>query len=82
MVKYIDNKEGIGFPTPAQHRVNIEAFRTAYLYGCVFMDGCEAVYFLLRCFGISNVKHQINEAIKDREVRLIDEDGSQRHHAR
>ena len=33
--------------------------------------------FYWRCFGISNVKHQINEAIKDREVRLIDEDGSQ-----
>ena len=35
------------------------------------------LFFYWRCFGISNVKHQINEAIKDREVRLIDEDGSQ-----
>jgi translation initiation factor IF-3 len=30
-----------------------------------------------RCFGISNVKHQINEDIRDREVRVIDVDGSQ-----
>lgn len=42
------------------------------------MDGCNGrLFFYRRCFGIANVKHQINEAIKDREVRLIDEDGSQ-----
>lgn len=30
-----------------------------------------------RCFCISSVKHQINEEIRDREVRVIDVDGSQ-----
>ena len=33
--------------------------------------------FNWRCFCISNVKHQINEDIRDREVRVIDVDGSQ-----
>ena len=30
-----------------------------------------------RCFRISNVTYQLNEEIKDKEVRLIDEDGTQ-----
>jgi len=30
-----------------------------------------------RCFSISNVTYQINEEIKDKEIRLIDEDGTQ-----
>ncbi|NLD87764.1 MAG: translation initiation factor IF-3 [Clostridiales bacterium] len=30
-----------------------------------------------RCFGINNIRHQINEEIRDKEVRLIDVDGSQ-----
>ncbi|MEA4823740.1 MAG: translation initiation factor IF-3 [Clostridiaceae bacterium] len=30
-----------------------------------------------RCFSISNTKHQTNEEIRDKEVRLIDADGSQ-----
>lgn len=30
-----------------------------------------------RCLGISNLTHQINEQIRDREVRLIGEDGEQ-----
>ena len=30
-----------------------------------------------RCFSISNVTYQINEEIIDKEVRLIDEDGTQ-----
>lgn len=33
--------------------------------------------FLRRCFAIANVTHQINEEIRDREVRLIGADGSQ-----
>ena len=34
-------------------------------------------YFYWRCFHISNVSYQINEEIKDKEVRLIGEDGEQ-----
>jgi len=38
----------------------------------------KAVLFILwRCFGINNMEHQINEEIRDKEVRLIDVDGSQ-----
>lgn len=32
---------------------------------------------LWRCFKISNVTHEINEEIRDKEVRLIGEDGTQ-----
>ena len=40
------------------------------------MKGC---FFVCsgRCLGISNAKHQINEEIHDKEVRLIDADGAQ-----
>ena len=34
-------------------------------------------YTLWRCFHISNVTHEINEEIRDNEVRLIGEDGTQ-----
>ena len=34
-------------------------------------------YTLWRCFNISNVTHEINEEIRDSEVRLIGEDGTQ-----
>lgn len=33
--------------------------------------------FSRRCFSIANVTHQINEEIRDREVRLIDANGGQ-----
>ena len=33
--------------------------------------------FFGRCFSISTQEHQINEEINDKEVRLIDADGSQ-----
>lgn len=47
-----------------------------FRYGC----GCfSALTFLFsrRCLAIANVTHQINEEIRDREVRLIGADGSQ-----
>ena len=34
-------------------------------------------FFLRRCFAIANPTHQINEEIRDREVRLIGADGDQ-----
>lgn len=34
-------------------------------------------FFIWRCFHIINTAHEINEAIRDKEVRLIDEDGAQ-----
>ena len=40
------------------------------------MKGCFFV-FSGRCLGISNAKHQINDEIHDKEVRLIDADGAQ-----
>ena len=40
------------------------------------MTGCFFA-FCGRCLGISNAKHQINDEIHDKEVRLIDADGAQ-----
>mgnify|MGYP003312446112 CR=1 FL=1 len=42
-------------------------------------DGCCCPFFNFsgRCFTISTLEHQINEEIRDKEVRLIDSDGSQ-----
>ena len=39
----------------------------------------QVVFFFIiwRCLNISNAKHQINEEIRDKEVRLIDADGAQ-----
>ena len=34
-------------------------------------------YFDWRCFGISNVTHQLNEEIRDKEIRLIGDTGEQ-----
>ncbi len=40
--------------------------------------GCDFLFSLFgRCFRISKLEHQINEEIRDREVRLIDADGTQ-----
>lgn len=44
------------------------------------MRGCcvrSRFYFEWRCFRISKVTHQLNEEIRDKEVRLIGEDGEQ-----
>ena len=46
------------------------------------MSGCYMLprfcfYFIWRWFCISSVTYQINEEIKDAEIRLIDEDGAQ-----
>ena len=45
-----------------------------YGCGCCF---CAHIFCFRRCFAIANVNHQINEEIRDREVRLIGADGSQ-----
>ena len=50
---------------------------------CVFLCGCRRDphfylrLFLWRCLFISNLDHQINDEIRDKEVRVIDEDGTQ-----
>ena len=40
---------------------------------------CAFAFFILdwRCFGISNVTHQLNEEIRDKEIRLIGDTGEQ-----
>ena len=35
------------------------------------------LFFEWRCFGISNVTHQLNEEIRDKEIRLIGDTGEQ-----
>ena len=45
---------------------------------CLFgRYNCRPFSFSGRCFSISTQEHQINEEITDKEVRLIDADGSQ-----
>ena len=43
--------------------------------GCFF--GIRVFYLKWRCFGISKVVHQLNEEIRDKEIRLIGENGEQ-----
>ena len=40
---------------------------------------CAFAFFIFdwRCFGISNVTHQLNEEIRDKEIRLIGDNGEQ-----
>ena len=40
---------------------------------------CAFAFFIFdwRCFGISNVTHQLNEEIRDKEIRLIGDTGEQ-----
>ncbi len=77
-------KEGSSLPHPERRiGVNImEEFtgkQLVYRWSFVRREGVVFFFFIFnwRCFGISNVKHQINEDIRDREVRVIDVDGSQ-----
>ena len=39
--------------------------------------GCPRFILIRRCFRISNMSHQINDEIRDREVRLISDTGEQ-----
>ena len=41
------------------------------------ISGITFLFFVWRCFPIANVGHQINEDIRDKEVRLISESGEQ-----
>jgi len=43
------------------------------------VNGCAGRFFIFvrRCLSISNTNHQINEEIRDKEVRVIDADGAQ-----
>ena len=43
--------------------------------GCLFASAY--LFFVWRCVTIANTAHQINEEIRDREVRLIGADGAQ-----
>lgn len=41
------------------------------------LPGCPRFILIRRCFRISNMSHQINDEIRDREVRLISDTGEQ-----
>jgi translation initiation factor IF-3 len=47
------------------------------LRGCSVSALILILYIIWRCFRISNMVHQINENIRDKEIRLIDDDGTQ-----
>lgn len=42
-----------------------------------FLRGSRFFYANRRCFRISNMSHQLNDEIRDREIRLIADDGAQ-----
>ena len=45
--------------------------------GCGSWIGLPRLFFVWRCFPIATNAHQINEEIRDKEVRLISESGEQ-----
>ena len=47
--------------------------------GCRVESGTHrvSVFHVWRCFSIANTAHQINEEIRDKEVRLVGETGEQ-----
>ena len=45
--------------------------------GCGSRIGLPLLFFVWRCFPIATNAHQINEEIRDKEVRLISESGEQ-----
>ena len=47
------------------------------VYGCGSWIGLPRLFFVWRCFPIATNAHQINEEIRDKEVRLISESGEQ-----
>lgn len=71
-----------GFPPHPQHceRVNI----LSAIVGAVCLCGCIGIRILYfdsncywRCFAIAKFDHQLNEEIRDKEVRVIGADGAQ-----
>ena len=46
-------------------------------FGCGYLSRCPRFFVNWRCFCISSMSHQINDEIRDREVRLISESGEQ-----
>lgn len=77
-----ENKEGrcirLTCSAPANRST---AILTGTVTGFVLLRGCDCAFAFFisewRCFGISKVVHQINEEIRDKEVRLIGENGEQ-----
>ena len=47
------------------------------VYGCGSWIGLPRLFFVWRCFPIATNAHQINEEIRNKEVRLISESGEQ-----
>ena len=47
------------------------------MFPCVLRGRSALFLFFGRCIRISNMDHQVNEEIRDKELRLIGEDGAQ-----
>lgn len=68
--------------SPSAHRQKVNSANSAGCVGvCLHDCGCPskaAAFFVVwRCFPISNTGHQLNEDIRDKEIRLISEEGEQ-----
>ncbi len=68
---------GEGVNMENNHRFAVWLCRVAEPFGSVFLCGC--VFLWRRCICISSKEkgHQINEDIRDKEVRLVSADGEQ-----
>ena len=78
MLIYAGNKEGQYHPPHRQHceTVNIPLLLRGIL--CEYADALASAFLLiLEVFPIAKLEHQLNEEIRDKEVRLIGADGAQ-----
>ena len=78
MLIYAGNKEGQYHPPHRQHceTVNIPLSLRGIL--CEYADALASAFLLiLEVFPIAKLEHQLNEEIRDKEVRLIGADGAQ-----
>ena len=62
-----------GQPRRGQHGFHLPSGKCS----CRCAGCCGLRDFIWRCFSISNAAHQINEDIRDKEIRLIGSDGAQ-----
>ena len=78
MIKYPGNKEGYTSASP--HAISKEVNIPSSLgENCEYADGLPSAFLrlLLEVLTIAKLDHQLNEEIRDKEIRLIGADGAQ-----
>ena len=78
MLIYAGNKEGQYHPPHRQHCETVNIPRSFRGILCEYADALASAFLLiLEVFPIAKLEHQLNEEIRDKEVRLIGADGAQ-----